>query len=108
MSGQMIAAHEGQEIHSSWIDAIVAQEIQRQNDARVAEAQAARKAAEDDAQLMRRAYSKFWTERIADANVRYSHNPAHGRAAMVMAGVIGLVVLVIATGWRTLMRALGM
>ena len=108
MSNQMIAAHEGQEIHSTLIDALVAQESKRQNDARLAEEQAARKRAQDDAQLMHRAYHDYWAERIDDAAALYSHNTAHGRAAMVMTGVIGLVVLVIATGWRTLMRSLGM
>lgn len=96
MSTNLIAAHEGQEIHSSWIDAIVAQEIRRQNDARVAEAQAARKQAEDDAQLMRRAYSEFWNERIADANELYSRNPEPGRTARALLGAFGLVVLAFA------------
>lgn len=96
MNANMIAAHEGQQVHNSLIDALVAQEIRRQNDARVAEALAGKKQAEDDAQLMRRAYIEFWTERIMDAHELYSRNPEPGRAARALLGAVGLVVLAFA------------
>ena len=108
MSGQIIAAHEGQEVHNSLIDALVAQEIRRQNDARVAEALAAKQRAEDEAALMRRAYSEYWTGKIDDSAALYSRNPRPGRLATAALVAWALVALVIATGWHMLMASLGM
>ena len=92
----MIAAHEGQAVHNSLIDAIVAQEIRRQNNAELAEALAAGKRAKDESELMRRAYREYWQEKIDDANDMYEWNPAHGRAFRALAGAAGVVVLAFA------------
>ena len=92
----MIVTYEGQAVHNSLIDAIVAQEIRRQKDARLAEALAAKKQAEDESELMRRAYQELWQEKIDDANEKYQWNPDHGSAYRLMAGAAALVVLAFA------------
>ena len=108
MNGTMIAAHEGQTVHNSLIDAIVAQEIRRQNDARLAEALAGKKEAEDEVELMKRAYREYWQGKIIDARDQYARNPDPGPAARAAAGIAGLVIYVAASGWARLMASLGM
>lgn len=102
MNGQMIAAHEGQTVHNSMIDALVAQEIRRQNDARLAKALAARKRAEDQSELMRAAYLAYWQEKIDDAVALYSWNPAPGPAARLLLGLWALVWWIIGREYRRL------
>ena len=104
----MIKAYEGQRVHNSLVDALVAQEIERQQSAQLAEALAAGKRAQDENALMRKAYNEYWRERIEDADALYSRNPRPGRIRRALAGAYGLVVYVIAEEWRRLMAALGM
>lgn len=104
MSANIIAAHEGQSVHNSLIDAIVAQEIRRQNDARVAEAVAARRRAETESQLMRAAYTAHWREKIDDAAEMYEWNPSPCRAARALMGGVGLVVLAFAALFERIER----
>lgn len=77
----MIAAHEGQQVHNSLIDALVAQEMRRQRNAQLEAALAEKKGAEDEAELMRRAYRAYWKDRIVDARIEYGRNPEPSRAA---------------------------
>ena len=100
----MIVTYEGQEVHSSLIDAIVAQEIRRQNNIELAEALAAKKQAEDKSELMRRAYQELWQEKIDDANEKYQWNPDHGSAYRLMAGAAALVVLAFAALFERIER----
>lgn len=81
MSTNIIAAHEGQQVHNSLIDALVAQEMRRQRSAQLEAALAGKKGAEDEAQLMRRAYRAYWKEKIVDARIEYGRNPEPSRAA---------------------------
>jgi hypothetical protein len=103
MSANIIAAHEGQTVHNSLIDAIVAQEIRRQNDARLAEALAGKKEAEDEVQLMKRAYREYWQGKIIDARDQYARNPDPGPAARAALVAWALVAL----GFDALFRAVG-
>ena len=92
----LIASHEGQEIHSTLIDALVAQEIRRQNNEQLAAALAGKKEAEDEAELMRKAYREYWQEKIDDANEMYQWNPTHSCAFRTL--LVGWALVALAFG----------
>ena len=104
----MIKTYEGQQVHSSLIDALVSQEIRRQQNAQLAEVLAAGRRAQDENALMRRVYNEYWRERIEDAEALYNQNPSPGRIARALGGLYGLAIYLIAKEWRRLMAALGM
>lgn len=104
MAEMLIAAHEGQEVHNNLIDALVAQEIRRQKDVQLAEALEAKKKAEDEAELMRRAYSEYWQGQIDDSDVLYSRNHKPGKVATVALVTWALVAM----AFKALTDALGM
>ena len=85
-------------MHNSLIDALVSQEIRRQRDADAAASAAARKAANRDGVMMRRAYRRYWRRKIAEARRMYGDNPHPSRVERAVLGVYGLVI-VKAAGW---------
>ena len=99
----MIKAYEGQIVHNSMIDALVAQEIERRETSQLDEARAALAAAEKDRDLMRRVYNAYWLDEIVDARMAYGENRRPGPVAR--AGLIALAYVALA--WERLTRALG-
>lgn len=82
------------------IDALVAQEIQRQN-AETARSHAAEvRAAGQDGIMMRPAYSRYWAREIRRARRKYGHNPEPSRLARALLGAYGLIVLEVIEWWR--------
>jgi hypothetical protein len=104
----MIIAHDGQQVHSSLIDALVAQEIQRQTAiAKEKQAEALRMArAETD--MLRRTSRRYWRAQIMAARECYGYNPDPSPLARACAGLWGLIVYAVAVQWRRLMAAMGM
>ncbi len=98
----MIRAYEGQSVHNSIIDALVAQEIKRQNAAREREHAEALRRASEPGVMMRPAYEAYWALLIWRARRKYGRNPRYSKAARLLMGLYGLVILEIAETWRWL------
>lgn len=91
----MIAAYETQRVHSSLIDALVAQEIKRQNAAReAAEAEKRKRIAADRKRIKRIRRLRY-----------YGHNPRPPLPIRWLLGTYGLIVLAIAEGYGKLLDA---
>ncbi len=108
MSTNLIAAHEGQQVHNTLVDALVAQEIKRRQNAELARALAEKEKAENEARRMRKAYAAYWMGKIIDARDEYSENPELEKGWRALLGIYGLAVYVVASGWNRLMEALNM
>ena len=89
----MIKAYESQTVHSAMIDAIVAQEIERQNSVRVAELEAENARLRAELELRRQKDGRIYSKLIESAERDY---PVPARASFVGAvwwSVLGWVIL---------------
>ena len=89
----VIKAYDGQRVHSAMIDAIVAQEMQRQTDARVKELEAEVARLEAELEIRKQRDGRMFSRFIADAERDY---PEPGRGTLV--GKVGWALL----GWLVL------
>lgn len=94
----MIRTYDGQCVHNSFIDALVAQEIKRQNAEREREHAAEMKTVEVQRDMMRRGYAGYWEHEIRKARRKYGRNPKPSRFSRALWGAVGLIVLEV-DGW---------
>lgn len=99
----MIKAYEGQTVHNAMIDAIVRQEMERQNNARVAELEAENARLRDELALRRQKDAAVYTRFIRDAARDYPEPRRGTRLGDVLWALVGYVVL----GFGALFERLG-
>ena len=104
----MIKAYESQSVHNSLVDALVEQEIRRQNALAAVQRSAEMEAAKRDNTMMRIANRRYWSGQIARAEEDYGYNPDPPAAVRLLEGWAGLALLTVAGQWRRLMEALDM
>lgn len=104
----VIIAHDGQQVHSTLIDALVAQEIQRQTAIADRERAEAQRMARAETDILRRTSRRYWRAQIMAARECYGYNPDPSPLARALAGLYGLIVYAVAVEWRRLMAAMGM
>ena len=100
----VVATYEGQQVHSNLIDALVDQEIKRQNAEREREHAAEMKTVEVQRDMMRRGYAGYWALKIWKARRKYGRNPKPTRFSRALWGAVGLIVLEV-DGWYRWMSA---
>ena len=101
----MITSYDGQRAHNQMIDALVRQEILRQNAETERRHAAEVLAAGEAGAMMRPAYSRYWSREIRRARRKYGHNPAPSRLSRALLGAYGLMVLEVSEWWRWLSSA---
>ena len=94
----MIKAYAGQEIHSTMIDALVAQEVSRQKAVGDAERAAAIAKIQTENEQLKHAQKKYHAELKAKSD-RFKSNPKPGKAAAIFLGIYGLIVLCVSEVW---------
>ena len=91
----MIKAYEGQQVHNSMIDALVAQEVKRQT--AIGDAERAKAVDELRMQniMMKNTTRRYWKAKIRQADRDYGHDRRPGPVARALWAVYGLFVLLI-------------
>jgi hypothetical protein len=92
----MIKSYEGQTVSNAMIDAIVAQEIQRQKTAREAELEAEVKSLQMELDLRKTRDTAIYTRFIDDADRDYAYVDEHSMISDIYWAVIGWIVLAFA------------
>lgn len=103
----MIKAYDGQTVHNSMIDALVAQEIQRQRAIDDRTRAAAVAELERSAAMLRITSRKHWRRLIRQARRDYADNPQPGRMARTLLGLWGLVCYGVALAYHRQDAVLG-